>query len=176
MSFDKITSKQNSSLYQKIKFSKIKTIKEIEKISEILKKKGKKIVTTNGVFDLIHVGHLRYLKKAKSLGDILIIGVNADKSVKNNKGNKRPVVSLNDRMELLSSMEVVDFVFPFSSKTPIKWLEKIKPDFHVKGGDYKLPLPEQDIVEKNNGKIVLIKEVEGKSTTNLIEKIKLIYC
>jgi rfaE bifunctional protein nucleotidyltransferase chain/domain len=151
---------------------KIKSLDEIIDIASKLKKDGKVIVTTNGVFDLLHVGHIKYLKEAKSLGDVLIIGVNSDSSVKDNKGSNRPINTLEDRLVVLSALELVDYIFSFDEKDPTDWLGKVKPDFHVKGGDYKLPLIEQDVVEKNGGKIKLIPLVEGKSTTNLIKKLK----
>ncbi|MBI4019250.1 MAG: adenylyltransferase/cytidyltransferase family protein [Candidatus Aenigmarchaeota archaeon] len=141
-----------------------------------LKAQGKKIITTNGAFDILHAGHVRYLKEAKKLGDILIVGVNTDESVKAYKSDKRPIVALEDRMELLSALEFVDYVFPFAEKDPRTWLAKIKPAIHAKGGDYKLPLLEQDAVEKNGGNVVLIPAVPGKSTTSMIDKIKSIYC
>ena len=154
--------------------SKIKTLEGLEQISTELKEQDKKIVTTNGAFDILHVGHVRYLKEAKALGDILIVAVNSDESIKKYKDEKRPLVPLAERMELLESLEFIDYIFSFEEETPMTWLEKIKPNVHVKGGDYKQPLIEQDFVEKNGGKIVLIKEVEGKSTTNLLEKIRLL--
>ncbi len=155
---------------------KIKNLDEIEKISASLRSRGKKVVTTNGAFDILHVGHVRYLAEAKKLGDALIIGVNSDESVKSYKDKKRPIVPLEERMELLASLECVDYVFPFSEKDPRAWLEKIKPGTHVKGGDYKRPLLEEDVVRKNGGSIVIIPFVKGKSTTNIIEKIKSLYC
>jgi D-glycero-beta-D-manno-heptose 1-phosphate adenylyltransferase len=155
---------------------KVNDLNEIEKISDSLKKSGKKIVTTNGVFDILHVGHLRYLMEAKKLGDVLIVGVNSDESVKLNKDDKRPIIPLEERMEILGSVEFVDFVFSFNEKDPRKCLEKIKPDIHVKGGDYKTPLIEQDVVEKNGGVIKILPLIKGKSTTNIISKIKSVYC
>ncbi|MBS3054431.1 MAG: adenylyltransferase/cytidyltransferase family protein [Candidatus Aenigmarchaeota archaeon] len=156
--------------------SKIGTADEIPEIAATLKAQGKKIITTNGAFDILHAGHVRYLREAKKLGDILIIGVNTDESVKAYKNDKRPIVALEDRMELLSALEFVDYVFPFAEKDPRAWLAKIKPAVHVKGGDYKLPLLEQGVVEKNGGKVVLIPAVPGKSTTGIIEKIRSVYC
>src|SRR3989338_1847199 len=156
--------------------SKIKTINEISEIASEIRRKGKKIITTNGAFDILHVGHTRYLQRAKELGDVLIIGVNSDESVKSYKDRRRPIVPLEERIELLASLECVDYVFPFSEKDPRAWLEKLKPHIHVKGGDYKRPLLEEGVVKKNGGQVTIIPLVEGKSTTNIIEKIKSLYC
>lgn len=155
---------------------KIKTIKELIVIVEALKNKNKKIVTTNGVFDILHLGHIRYLQEAKILGDVLIVAVNSDSSVKMIKGTKRPLNNENGRAEALAALECIDYIIIFSENNPIKILEKIKPDVHVKGGDYKIDkVIEKDVVERNNGKIVLIPEVKGYSTTSLIGRILEIY-
>lgn len=151
---------------------KIKTIKELKDISEKLRNQNKKVITTNGVFDILHIGHIRYLKEAKKLGDVLIVGINSDSSVKRIKGPERPLNNEKDRAEALAALKCVDFVTIFNEETPIKILEQIKPNIHVKGGDYNInQIIEKDIVEKNNGKIVLIPEVKGYSTTDLINKI-----
>lgn len=145
-----------------------------EKLVEVLKnlrQKNKKIVTTNGCFDILHVGHVRYLKQTKALGDVLIIALNTDRSVKALKGPKRPLNSENDRAEVLAALECVDYVVLFDEDTPAKLLETIKPDIHAKGGDYNIDtLPEAEVITKNGGKVVFIPLVEGKSTTSLIEK------
>ena len=138
--------------------------------------RNEKVVTTNGVFDILHAGHVDYLKRAKALGDALFVAVNSDDSVKINKGDKRPINPLEDRMTVLAALECVDYVFSFGERDPCAWLEKIKPAVHVKGGDYKMPLIEQGVVEKNGGRVVLIPAVKGKSTTSIIEKIKSVYC
>jgi D-glycero-beta-D-manno-heptose 1-phosphate adenylyltransferase len=141
-------------------------------IIEGLKSKNKKIVTTNGVFDILHIGHIRYLKEAKKLGDILIVAINSDSSVKKIKGPKRPLNNENDRAEALAALECVDYVTFFGEESPIKILGQIKPEIHVKGGDYSInQIIEKDIVEKNSGKVVLIPEVKGYSTTEFIKKI-----
>ena len=101
-----------------------------------LKKSNKKIVFTNGCFDILHIGHIKYLDEAKKLGDILIIGINTDESIKRNKGDSRPINSLNNRIEFLSKFDFVDFIIPFDTDTPLDLIKKIKPDFLVKGGDY----------------------------------------
>lgn len=146
------------------------------KISEIvtgLKAKGKKIVFTNGCFDILHVGHLRYLNDAKKQGDVLIVGVNSDESVRRLKGPTRPINNEIDRAEMLSGLKAVDFTLIFDELTPIETLEKIKPSIHVKGGDYtKEQLPETATVEKNGGEVIILSYVEGKSTTNIVNKIQ----
>lgn len=134
---------------------------------------GKKIVFTNGCFDILHIGHKRYLQCAAELGDILVVGVNSDASVRRLKGADRPVNTEQDRAEMLSAMGFIDYVAIFDEDTPYELIKKIQPDVLVKGGDYK---PEEvvgrDIVEAHGGKLELIQFVEGKSTTNIIKKIK----
>ena len=134
--------------------------------------KDKKIVFTNGCFDILHVGHKRYLQQAATLGDILIVGVNSDASVKRLKGPQRPVNNEQDRAEMLSALGFIDYVTIFDEDTPYELIKKIQPDVLVKGGDYK---PDEvvgkDIVEARGGKLELISFVEGKSTTNIINKI-----
>lgn len=151
---------------------KIKTLDDLKKIAEKLRNDKKKIVTTNGVFDILHIGHIRYLQEAKKLGNILIIAVNSDSSVRKLKGPKRPLNNENDRMEALAALECVDYVTMFADDNPIKVIETLKPDVHAKGGDYMMEnIIEKDAVEKNNGKVVLIPMVKGYSTTDFIGKI-----
>lgn len=155
---------------------KIKNICELKKIVAELRAKGKKIVTTNGVFDILHIGHMRYLQEAKKLGDVLIVAVNSDSSTKSIKGPKRPLNNEKDRAEALAALECVNFVAIFNEENPIKLLEKIKPNIHAKGGDYKMSrIIEKDAVESNNGRVVLIPKVRGYSTTELIKKIAGLY-
>ena len=155
---------------------KIKTLKELIPIVETLKSQNKKIITTNGVFDILHLGHVKYLEEAKKLGDVLIVGVNTDKSVKQNKGAKRPINSEKSRLGVLAGLESINYVFLFNEKDPRIWIEKIKPDVHAKAGDYKLSqIIEKGIVEKNNGKIILIPMIKNYSTTKLIDKISRLY-
>lgn len=151
---------------------KIKTLDELKAIAEKLRKESKKVVTTNGVFDILHIGHIRYLQEAKKLGNILIVAINSDSSVKKIKGPKRPLNSENNRAEALAALECVDYVTIFSEEDPIKVIEAIRPNVHVKGGDYRMEkIIEKAAVEKNNGKVVLIPEVKGYSTSELIKKI-----
>lgn len=147
--------------------------KDLISTVEKLKKENKKIVFTNGCFDILHIGHVRYLKKSASYGDILIIGLNSDSSVKKLKGESRPINNEQDRAELLSELGFVDYVVIFSEDTLEKLLDEIKPDIYTKGADYTLEtLPEAKTVLKNNGKVEFINLVEGKSTTNVIKKIE----
>jgi D-beta-D-heptose 7-phosphate kinase/D-beta-D-heptose 1-phosphate adenosyltransferase len=135
--------------------------------------KDKKIVFTNGCFDILHVGHIRYLQKARLLGDILVIGLNSDISVKRLKGELRPINTEKDRAELLCALEYVDYVVIFNEDTPRKLIKKIQPDILVKGGDYKPDdVVGKDIVEARGGRLELLQFIEGKSTTNIIERIK----
>jgi len=149
---------------------KIVSFLDIEKISSELKKQGKVIVTTNGAFDILHYGHVMSLEKAKSYGDILIIGLNSDSSIKQYKSLDRPIISQEYRAKMLASLEIVDYVVIFDETNPIKFLSYVKPNFHVKS---KLGFKgiEKDIVEKNNGKIILIDDIPGISTSEIINKI-----
>ena len=149
----------------------IKNRKEIISTVEKLKKENKKIVFTNGCFDILHIGHVRYLKKSASFGDILIVGLNSDSSVKKLKGESRPINNEQDRAELLSELNFVDYVVIFNEDTPEKLLDEIKPDIYTKGADYTIDkLPEAKVVIKDGGKVEFIKLVDGKSTTNIIRK------
>lgn len=147
--------------------------KDIGEIIKTLKAKGKKVVATNGCFDILHVGHVRYLQKSKSFGDILVVGLNSDISVKILKGETRPINPQEDRAEVLCALACVDYVVMFDEKSPVDLLDLIKPDIYTKGGDYTLEtLPEADVILKNNGKVEFIDFVEGKSTTKIIDKMK----
>jgi D-glycero-beta-D-manno-heptose 1-phosphate adenylyltransferase len=132
----------------------------------------KKIVTTNGCFDILHAGHVHYLAAARALGDLLVVGVNSDASVRALKGAGRPVNPEADRATVLAGLSSVDLVFIFNEKDPIGFLSRIKPDVHVKGGDYTGRLPEQDTVEQNGGRVAIVPMVRGVSTTDIVRKIK----
>ncbi len=150
---------------------------KLKTIVQNLKNSGKKIVFTNGCFDLIHRGHIEYLKKAKKLGDILIIGINSDESVKRIKGSKRPIISEKDRAEILASFFFVDYVTIFNEDTPFNLISKIVPDILVKGGDWERDkIVGKEIVEANGGEVVVIEYLKGYSTSSIIEKIKNLYC
>ena len=152
---------------------KVRGLNEIIKISKQARAQGRKVVTTNGTFDIIHVGHVRNLKTAKSHGDILIVGVNSDASVKKYKGKHRPVVPAAERAEVLASLSPVDYVFIFDSETPIPWLKKIRPHVHAKGADRKISqIIEKQTLDEIGAKFVRIPYHKGKPTTNIIEKIK----
>ena len=159
-----------------IKGEKMGKVIEKDKLDELLKilrAKNKVIVTTNGCFDILHVGHVRYLKKSKTFGDILIVCLNSDKSVHSIKGEGRPINNENDRAEILAELECVDFVVIFDEESPSKLIDELKPDIYTKGADYSLEtLPERDVVLKNNIEVKFIKFVEGKSTTNIIKTIQ----
>ncbi|MBS3114044.1 D-glycero-beta-D-manno-heptose 1-phosphate adenylyltransferase [Candidatus Woesearchaeota archaeon] len=152
--------------------NKITTLKKLIPIVQKLKKQNKKIVTTNGIFDILHLGHVKYLEESKKLGDVLIVGVNTDFSVKQNKGDKRPINDEKARIAVLAGLKSIDYVFLFNEKNPIKWISQIKPHVHVKAGDYKLSqIIEKGVVEKNGGKVVIAKMEKGYSTTKLINRI-----
>lgn len=146
-----------------------------ENIIDIVKKgqeKGKTFVVTNGCFDILHVGHVRYLQKTKEFADSLIVMLNSDASVKAIKGESRPINNELDRAEILSALSCVDYVVIFNENSPAKLLEDIKPNVYTKGADYTLEtLPERDVVIKNNIRVEFIDFVDGKSTTNVIKKI-----
>ncbi len=146
---------------------------EIPKLIQKLKSENKKTVMTNGCFDILHAGHVRYLKKSKECGDVLIVGLNSDKSVKMLKGDSRPINNEQDRAEVLSGLESVDYIIIFDELSPSKLLEAVKPDIYTKGADYTLEtLPETKTVQSYGGEIKFIELVEGKSTTKIIDKIK----
>lgn len=146
----------------------------VKEIIDTAKLQGKKVVFTNGCFDILHIGHVTYLTEAKRYGDILIVGVNSDSSVKKLKGPTRPINSENDRANLLSALKTVDYTVIFEEDTPESLIEYLKPSIHVKGGDYKKEdLPETKIVESYGGEVIILNFVEGKSTTNIINKIKI---
>lgn len=141
-------------------------------IRQSLRKKRKTVVFTNGCFDIIHRGHVEYLAAAKKLGDILIIGLNSDSSVRKLKGPKRPVVKMPDRAIILSHLDMVDYVVEFGTLTPKALISKLLPDILVKGGDYN---PDNIVgakeVKKAGGKVMTIPLVKGRSTTSIISKI-----
>ena len=145
----------------------------LKKLSASLKgKKKKQVVFTNGCFDIIHAGHVRYLNKAKALGDILVVGLNSDSSVRTIKGPKRPIVPQRERAEILSALASVDYVVVFGDPTPIKLIEAIKPDILVKGADWAAKdIVGADIVKRYGGRLIRRKLVVGRSTTNIIKKI-----
>jgi len=146
----------------------------LKQISYELRVQGKKIVFTNGCFDILHPGHIKYLEESKKQGNILIVGLNSDESVKRLKGEGRPINTQQDRADVLSALNSVDFVCIFEEDTPINLIENITPNILTKGGDYKI----ENIVGavhtiNNGGEVIIINFVEGKSSTNIINKAQL---
>lgn len=147
--------------------------KELETTVERLKAEGKTIVFTNGCFDILHAGHVVYLSKAKKLGDVLVLGLNSDTSVRAIKGNGRPINSENERALVVAALNAVDFVTLFEESTPLKLIERLKPHILVKGGDWnKESVVGRECVESAGGEVVIISFVEGFSTTDTIDKIR----
>ena len=146
--------------------------KDAAHFAEDLRRQGKQIVFTNGCFDIIHAGHVRYLTAAKSFGDVLIVGLNTDESVRKLKGASRPINSQDDRAEVLLGLKAVDHVIFFGEATAENLIAEVKPNVYVKGGDYTLEtLPEAAIVQSYGGRVELVNLVAGRSTTNIIKKI-----
>lgn len=153
--------------------SKLKSQEEITALSENLKKQGKTIVTTNGSFDILHPAHINILEKAKTEGDVLIVLLNSDESVKRFKGQNRPIQNEKDRATMLSALESVDYVTIFKEDNPLNLLEKIQPHIHVKGGSFieERIKQEQSLLSRWGGKFKSFPLEEGYSTTSIIEKI-----
>lgn len=151
---------------------KIKSLHQLKRITAALKSRGKKIVFTNGCFDLLHYGHAQYLEEAKSKGDILIVAINTDSSAKKIKGRNRPITPLRQRMHLIAALESVDYVTSFNQATPLALIKLIKPQVLVKGADWKAKnIVGKDIVESYRGKVLTIPYISGLSSSNLIKKI-----
>ena len=145
---------------------------DVENFCDELKARGKKIVFTNGCFDILHAGHVRYLTAAKNFGDVLIVGLNTDESVRRLKGDSRPINNQFDRAEILLGLKAVDHVIFFGEQTAENLIAEVKPNIYVKGGDYTLEtLPEAKIVQQFGGRVELVNLVAGHSTTNIVEKI-----
>lgn len=158
------------------KSTKVVSQKEALALAARARKAGRTVVATNGCFDILHVGHIRNLQAAKALGDVLIVGINSDVSVRKNKGLTRPIVPERERAEMLAALESVDYVFIFNEKTPFSWIKKLKPHIHVKGGGQDVlahpDFPAQQRVLKSvKAKFVLLPHAQGKSTTRLMQKI-----
>lgn len=151
---------------------KVYSLTQLEKILRKERARGKKIVTTNGCFDILHPGHISLLRKAKSYGDILVVGVNSDTSVRKLKGSTRPILKLHERVSILSALEMVDYIIIFRSTRPVSFLKKLKPHFHIKGGDYiAQKLPEYHAITKNGGKVITLPLLTGYSSTGIINRI-----
>ncbi len=154
--------------------NKIKTIEEIAEIANALRKQGKKIVFTNGCFDLLHLGHVKCLQEARKLGDALVVALNSDASIRGLKGPSRPLVPENERAEILSALECIDYVVIFNELRMNRVFEAVKPQIYVKGGDYTidtLDAGEREMIEKSGAKIHIIKKIGNYSTTNILNKI-----
>jgi D-beta-D-heptose 7-phosphate kinase/D-beta-D-heptose 1-phosphate adenosyltransferase len=151
---------------------KIKKRDDLRRVVEDLKAKGKRIVFTNGCFDLLHIGHIRYLEKAKSLGNILVVGVNSDRSVRGLKGPNRPILPEEERAEILSGLGCVNYITIFDEPTPLELISSLQPHVLVKGGDWtKESTVGKEVVERLGGEVVILPFIEGSSTSNLIETI-----
>lgn len=157
--------------------SRVKSLSEIKSLRTKFKQQNKKVVFTNGVFDLIHAGHVDYLTKAKALGDILIVGMNSDESVKRIKGDKRPILLEKERAFIISNLKPVDYVVLFDEDTPEKIIDEIIPDILVKGADWSIDkIVGRETVEKYGGEVKTIEFVNDQSTSKIIESIKSKYC
>lgn len=146
---------------------------DLRDLGDRLRAEGKRIVFTNGCFDLLHVGHLRYLQQARALGDVLVVGVNTDVGVRRLKGPSRPLVTERERAELLAGLRCVDYVTLFDEPLPCETIAALRPHFHVKGGDYRVEdLPEAAVVQSYGGEVVLMPLVPDRSTSNLVARMK----
>ncbi len=152
---------------------KVKSLGELRKVRARLKAQGRKVVFTNGCFDLLHAGHIKLFREAKALGDVLIVGLNEDESIRRLKGPSRPVFPLAERLEVLSAIGDIDYLTWFGEDTPLKTIRALLPDVLVKGGDWT---PETVVgrceVEAAGGRVVIIPTLKGKSTTGIIDRIR----
>lgn len=157
--------------------TKLKPLEIIKNEIKALQQQGKKIVFTNGCFDILHAGHVDIFQQARNLGDALVVAVNSDISIKKIKGEKRPVVPQAQRMQVLAALEAIDYVVIFDEENPLKIIKEIQPDILVKGGDWPVEtIVGREIVEKKGGKVLSIPLMEGISTTNIIEEVKKRFC
>lgn len=151
---------------------KVVNLDQLIRIRKRAKRDHRKVVFTNGCFDILHRGHIGCLKKAKSFGDLLIVGLNSDSSVKKVKGSKRPIQPQEDRAEILASLGMVDYVCIFEEETPQKMICALIPDVLVKGGDYKKEkIVGKEVVKSHGGRVFTVKEIKAKSTKNIIKRI-----
>ncbi len=157
--------------------TKLKSLEILKNEIKALQQQGKKIVFTNGCFDILHAGHVDIFQQARNLGDALVVAVNSDISIKKIKGEKRPVVPQAQRMQVLAALEAIDYVVIFEEEDPLMIIEELQPDILVKGGDWPVEtIVGREIVEKKGGKILSIPLMEGISTTNIIEEVKKRFC
>jgi D-beta-D-heptose 7-phosphate kinase/D-beta-D-heptose 1-phosphate adenosyltransferase len=151
----------------------IRDREELRRVREELRAAGRRLVFTNGCFDLLHVGHVRYLRAARALGDALLVAVNSDRSVRALKGEGRPVMSEGERAELLAALSCVDFVTVFDDESPRALIAELLPDVLAKGGDYALEeIHGREEVERAGGRVIALPFVEGASTTSIIERLR----
>lgn len=156
--------------------NKILTREELKQALDLRRKEGTTIVFTNGCFDILHVGHVQYLQEARRMGDLLVLGLNSDTSVRAIKGDKRPLVPQAERAEVVASLTSVDYVTLFDETTPLRLIEYLQPDCLVKGGDWKeASVVGGDLVRARGGKVVIVPLTDGASTTNIVEKILRVY-
>ncbi|MFA5362550.1 MAG: D-glycero-beta-D-manno-heptose 1-phosphate adenylyltransferase [Candidatus Omnitrophota bacterium] len=152
--------------------NKIKTLPQLRKIIASLKSKGKRVVFTNGCFDILHAGHAQYLEDARKMGDTLVVAVNSDRSVKAIKGRIRPIVAEKDRIRMIAALESVDFVVLFKETTPLRIIQALVPDIIVKGSDWdKSKIVGGDFITAHGGRVRTIRLLPGRSTSGLIKKI-----
>jgi rfaE bifunctional protein nucleotidyltransferase chain/domain len=149
-----------------------KDVHEVKKYCDPLRAEGKTLVTTNGCFDIVHSGHVLYLTEAAQLGDLVVVGVNADATVARLKGKGRPVRDENDRVRVVAALGMVDGAFVFREDDPRSFLEILRPDVHVKGGDYTEDIIERETVERHGGRMAILSFAQGFSTTSLVRKIR----
>lgn len=151
---------------------KIKSAEALTQIVAARQAGGERVVLTNGVFDILHVGHARYLAEARALGDALVVAVNSDESVRGFKDSGRPIVPQSERMELLASLACVDYAVGFDTRTPVPLIERVRPLVYAKGGDYQLEdLPEAAVVTGYGGEVRILSLIAGRSTTNIIARV-----
>lgn len=151
---------------------KVLTLKRLTEVLAPLRKKGRRVVFTNGCFDVIHAGHVRYLASARALGDVLVVGLNSDSSVRAVKGPTRPIVPERERAEVLSALASVDYVVLFADPTPLRLIEALLPDVLVKGSDWAAhEIVGAEAVKAHGGRVARVRLVKGRSTTNIIKRI-----
>ncbi len=158
---------------QRLPSDKILKLASLQHRLTDLKAEGRRVVFTNGCFDLLHPGHVRYLQRARSFGDVLVVGLNSDASVRRLKGSERPILSVADRCEVVAALECVDFVTIFDQDTPLELIQQLVPDVLVKGGDWPLDqIVGREVVQRAGGKVIAVAFEQGYSTTDIIARIR----
>lgn len=156
-----------------MKPAKLKTLAEMQEIVSRFREKGKRVIFANGCFDLLHVGHIRYLREARALGDLLLVGLNGDKSVQTLKGEGRPLMTVQDRAEILSALECVDYLLIFDDLTADQVLSELRPDVHAKGTDYtEHTVPERETVRAYGGKVAIVGDPKAHSTREYLRRLR----